>query len=46
VIIVCSIFVKSSLFFDSIRCASVFAIGMIIGLLIMMFNLTDFADLN
>jgi hypothetical protein len=46
VVIVWSIFVKSSLFFDSTRCARVVIIGMIIELLIMMFDLTDFVDWN
>jgi hypothetical protein len=42
VIIDWSMFVKSSLFFDSIRCASRFMIWMIIEVLIRIFDLIDF----
>ena len=37
-------FAKGSYFSNNIRCACVVIIGMIIGVLIMMFDLTDFAD--
>ena len=37
-------FAKGSCYSNNIRCACVVRIGMIIGLLIMMFDLTDFAD--
>ena len=39
-----SMFAKGSCYPNNIRCACVVRIGMIIGLLIMMFDLTDFAD--